>query len=669
MACFATLLCAALSWGTPLAAQPFADFTIVNDGAGSPDGRIISFGQMFPKGAVRPGAALAVTLDGGGALSQLNAKALYPDGSVRHGILTLQLPAMSAHSRLKGGISGAGAAAAPPAMGPRPPPALDVILTFDPGTDRATTLRAHLPDIVGASAARLPPPWLAGPLAREQRYYGPTRNGIQLVFDVWTPRTGAPRVDVIFRNDSADNADIDSRTYNVAIALDGKQVYRADAVWHYAHAVWHKLIRADGAPPRMVPDIALLKSTGAVPNYAEVRPDRNEMEKFQPRGLDAGSAPLDSAGLTMYMPTTGGRADIGPLPIWAVFYLLDPSAENQETLTATADAAGSVPWHVRDPQTDGPISIDAHPNVWLDGRGQAVPGVMARKYYVSGTKWTPDDAHQPSLTYLPYLLSGSQFYRDELAMQAGYVLLAMDPAYRGGAAGSVLGSQIRAIAWDLRTLANAAFILPAGDPFSRYFADKLEGNLREIARRYVTGGEMDGAGELEGYIPGPYAVDGATPPWQDDYIVIVLGWIDRMGFSSARPVLQWMANFIAGRFTNADHGYDPIYGTPYFLYVREPGTDQLIASWAAAFRRTFDPRQHPVTGLDYPDWGGGYAALARAALASLIGPTASSQVRQAYRFVLDNTSGMDANYSKDPVFAIVPPADAAAPGRQSRAGP
>jgi hypothetical protein len=579
----------------------------------------------------------------------MNAKALYDDGSVRHGIMSVALPAMRGGSELAGAIVGAAGPSAP-AMAPPVLPDLTVTLTFDPQTGHAKIFRFSLADIGSMPAARAPAPWLEGPLVREQRYYGPAMNGIQLVFDVWSPATGTPHVDVIFHNDSADNPDIDTRTYDVTIALAGTQVYQARSVWHYAHAVWHKVVGAANPPPRIVPDIQLMKDTGAIPNYARISPDPGEMAKFRPQRLDDGAPPLDSAGLTMYMGTTGGRADIGPLPAWAVFYLLDPSRQNANTLFATADAAGAVPWHVRDPKTNGPIDIDTYPNVWLDGRGQAVAGILARKYYVSDTKWVPDDAHQPSLTYLPYLLTGSQYYRDELAMQAGYVLLAIDPAYRKGSAGLTLASQTRAIAWDLRTLANAAFILPAGAQ-SRYFRSKLQENLREIVRRYIDGHELDGAGEIKGYIPGPYAVDGATPPWQDDYILIVLGWIDRMGIADAKPVIEWMTNFAAGLFTNAARGYDPIYGTPYFLYVREPETGQLIGTWAAAFKRTFTK---PVTALNYPDWGGGYAALARAALASIISATGSSRARDAYRFVLDKTPGMDANYPKYPVFAIVP---------------
>lgn len=652
---FVLLLCVCPGFSSPLRAEEaIADFTITSDSAAVPAGRIVSFGQMFRKDSVRPGAPVSVLLNGKRAPCQMNAKALYPDGSVRHGVMTLQLPAMRAGASLSGTIAATGGDTGPAAP-PQPPPDLNVIVTFDPGTDHAKTVHTRLPDIVKAATARHDAPWLTGTLAQEQRYYGPSINGVQLVFDLWSPATGPSRVDVIFHNDSADNPDIDTRGYSVAITMAGQAVYHTDTIWHYAHSDWHKLIYTDGAqPPRMVPDIALLKETGAIPNYAAVMPDGSEVAKFRPQTLDDGVAPLDPAGLTMYMPTTGGRGDIGPLPSWAVFYLLAPSRENQNTLTATADAAGSVPWHVRDPVTNGPINIDNHPDVWLDGRGRAVPGILARKYYVSDTKWTPDDAHQPSLTYLPYLLTGSQYYRDELAMQAGYVLLAVDPQYRAGSSGLLLGSQVRAVAWGLRTLANAAFILPSDDPDSRYFKNKLQANLQEIISRYINGHALDGAGELKGYLPGPYAVEGTTPPWQSNYLIIVLGWIDRMGFAQARPVLDWMGNFSAGLFTSGDRGYDPIYGTPYFLYVQDPETGQLINTWAGAFRRTFDPATKPVRALDYPDWGGGYAAVARAALASLITSTGSARARQAYRFVLDNTPAMTANYAKDPVFAIVP---------------
>jgi hypothetical protein len=647
----------------PRAQSMPVNFTLVNDTGEASDARVLSFGQIFPSGAIYPGKAVSVSLNNIPVQSQIDPKALWPDGSVRHAVVSLLLPKMRRGEKLTGVIMPAANAAAMVPLTPGPAPALRVTLAFASAGGRADF---DLPTLVRNDKGKS---WLEGPLVRERRYMGRTVNGIQLAFDVWWPVTGAPRVDVIFHNDRSDDADVDTHTYDADIVLDGQVVYHASDVHQYAHSVWHKRVGGGAAPaPRVLPDLALLKQTGAIPRYGDIYPDPRAMEKLGAATIDEGAPPLDAAGLTMYMPTTGGRADIGPLPTWAVFYLLDPSRDNEDWLMAKGDAAGAVPWHVRDDATGGPIRIDQHPTVWLDGRGQAVPGALARKYYVSDTKWTPDDAHQPSLSYLPYLLTGSQFYRDELAMQAGYVLLAMDPAYRGGADGIVLGSQVRAVAWDLRTLANAAFLLPARDPLQAYFEGRLAANLQAITDRYVQGHEVDAAGELKGYLPGPYAVDGAVAPWQDDYLVMVLGWIDQMGFRQARPVLHWMANFTAGRFTNGARGYDPIYGTPYFLYVREPNDGPWINTWAGAFQRTFDPDKKPVTSLDYPDWGGGYAALARGALATLLNVDPSPQVAAAYDFVHEHTRAMTDHYAQDPTFAIAPPVRTGQASRKAPAG-
>jgi hypothetical protein len=295
----------------------------------------------------------------------------------------------------------------------------------------------------------------------------------------------------------------------------------------------------------------------------------------------------------------------------------------------------------------------ATPEIWLDYRGHPEPGVLERKYAPTDGVWSIDDGHQPSLTYLPYLLTGSQYYRDELAMQAGFVLLAVSPGYRRGAEGSVLPAQLRGIAWNLRTLATAAYILPTSDPYQAYFQTKLQTNLDEMNRRFVQKNELAAAGELVGYVPGAYDED-HTAPWQDDYLVMVLAWIHAMGFQEARPILAWMTNFVAGRFTNGARGYDPLYGTPYVLHIADPQTKVPLNTWADAFKASFDPTKNPLTSLDEPQWAGGYAALARASLASLNNAAPSPQAAAAYAYVKAQTPGMEASYSKDPAFAIVP---------------
>ena len=55
-----------------------------------------------------------------------------------------------------------------------------------------------------------------------------------------------------------------------------------------------------------------------------------------------------------YMPSTGGREDIGLLPGWAATYLLSMDKRAAEVTLGTGDLAGSWSIHYRDRQTDRP---------------------------------------------------------------------------------------------------------------------------------------------------------------------------------------------------------------------------------------------------------------------------------------------------------------------------
>lgn len=624
-------------------------FTVDNDGPAPLAERVVSFGQVFPSGRIGPGSQLALTLDGVSTPVQMDAKALNRDGSVRHAVISTRLPALRPAASLKGVLSVTDLAKASRShpVAAAPPP-----LTLTIHFQGAPPVTLELADLA-RRARPAPSTWLDGSLVHEQRYLSKA-GAIDVAFDVTTPVVGPARIDVIFRNDAAQNGVIGKAVYGVEVRLKGRLLYQAATVVHHPYQTWHAELYADGAPPpRVTPDPRQLIALGATPFYGAFQPDPGTVATMHAAAMRPAPPLTNTGNVTPYMPTTGGRVDIGPLPAWAVFYLLDPSRQNRETLMANADVAGAVPWHVRDQVYDGPISVERHPQVWLDYRGKPEPGVLARKYAPTDEVWAIDDSHQPSLTYLPYLLTGSRYYRDELAMQAGFVLLAVSPEYRRGAEGSVLPAQVRGMAWNLRTLATAAYILPSDDPFQGYFEAKLRSNLNELNRRFVQQGEMAAAGELVGYMPGPYE-DGQTAPWQDDYLVMVLSWIHAMGFTEARPVLAWMTNFVAGRFTNAARGYDPLYGTPYRLHVVDPRSKTLINTWAGAFKASFDPSRGALTSLDQPDWAGGYAALARASLASLNNAAPSPQAAAAYAYVKAQTPRMEASYSKEPAFAIVP---------------
>ncbi|HWT52635.1 MAG TPA: hypothetical protein VN113_10705, partial [Caulobacter sp.] len=82
-----------------------ARFTITNDGRAPLAERVVSFGQIFPPGRIGPNSSLSVTLDDVAVQAQIDAKALNPDGSVRHAVISARLPAIRAGASLNGIIS------------------------------------------------------------------------------------------------------------------------------------------------------------------------------------------------------------------------------------------------------------------------------------------------------------------------------------------------------------------------------------------------------------------------------------------------------------------------------------------------------------------------------------------------------------------------------------
>jgi hypothetical protein len=490
---------------------------------------------------------------------------------------------------------------------------------------------------------------------------------LQVLFDVFVPRSGPARVDVIFHNDWTGLGRDDNLDYDADITLGGAPVYQAHGVHHYTFAAWHHLLWTDGKDSvRVTQDLATLQAAAAVPRYAANFPIAREiMGDLEGAADKLDGKPMSAGTITRYMPNTGGRWDIGPLPTWSVADLISGSEATRKLVLANGDAAGAAPWHLRDHKTGLPLTTDAHPQTWLDQRGQGTvaEGVLPEPFQEENHGWTMDDAHQPSLSYYPYLLTGSQYYRDELAMQAAFVLLSYPGDYRGGAQGYIMGKngesweQVRALAWGLRTLANAAFILPASYPMRGYFDTKLKANLAKLTQLYIQERKMKAAGPLEGWVIGPYRPEYATAPWQQGFLAIVLTWTNDMGYGDAGKMVGWMSNFLAGLFTNADQGFDPMRGAAYILAVSDPKDGRLISNWGEAFKASeLDQKPDKEIVELWQDYG----RTMQAALGGALSITHAPRVQQAYDLVRERSDKVTYRYSRgDPTFAILPPSGAA----------
>ena len=590
-----------------------------NTGSTDSDGGPVTLGHVFAPGDLMPGESLMATINGQQVAIQMDVKATNDDGSVRHAILTVDSPAVAAGDEVDIVLSKSGDPAASGSISVADILAngfdLDVDLVMhDGGTD--TPIHIDGAQILAdALAAGQVTTWIDGPLASEYSVTAAVSDQMNVTFNIRAFADGNVMTDVVFAADNAFAAGNDNLNYDVKISEGGQTVYEMANLDHHHKGTWHTEVWAEQDPGlHVVRDMDYMLSTGAVTGYdVSQGVSASVLESAYQKLLLADTDPMGTGTVETYMPMTGGRADLGALPTWAVMYLASQDEKMEELLFANADAAGSIPWHYRDPATGEAISIDDYPTLWMDSRDGT--NVFPDIFSVEGTDWALDTAHMPSLTYLPYLLTGSQYYLEEMQSQGAYQLAQRNPDYRGDDAGLV-GGQVRAQAWALRDIADAAYISPDDDPQKAYFQDKLDNNLQAYSDTYLTG-QTDG---LEGHIQGQYGDNkGAQAPWQDDYFTVVLSTIAGRGETDAQALADWKAEFTAGRFLSAEEGFVPLAGTSYNLKMFEivDGQKVWFTTWEEVMQATFADAEIP-TELKYPDSADGYAALARAALASLV---------------------------------------------------
>jgi hypothetical protein len=384
-------------------------------------------------------------------------------------------------------------------------------------------------------------------------------------------------------------------TYDVDVEVGGRSVYAKSALTHYHHARWHQAGWWDAARVPVM-DVKLngayMMATKAVSNYdSRVVPTNNELNNIAGRITAENTGPMTIGPIVAYMPTAGGRGDIGPLPTWSAMYLLSMDKRARNAMMAAADGSGSWSIHYRDEKTGYPVRTDneANKNItthWnlRESGPLPVPRYVNNNGALGDTPFEADTAHQPSLAYLPYLVTGEYYYLEELQFWASSNPLGTSPGNHGDGKGLVRWQQLRGQAWSLRTLGHSAYITPDDHPLKAYFTKQLENNLDFYHATYVVGnpnklGVYDGSGE------NAFQVD-ASAPWQDDFLTWSFGYLSDLGFAKATPILQWKAKYSVGRMTAP--GYCWIQGAAYGLRFRDSPTTPIYDSFDKLYKANYD---------------------------------------------------------------------------------
>jgi hypothetical protein len=650
------------------------NLTLENAGEELLAGGVTVFGQVFKPGEVAAGAGLTALVSGRRVAAQMDVKSTYEDGSVRMAVVSLERPDLAPGAEAAVVLqTGTAPAAAPVDLAEAlAGHALAVDLTGAAGALHVDVLEALSAALANGTASF----WQQGPLASQARVEIPLEGSQRLVFDVTAYRGGGLSVEAQFNNDGAMGAEGGRVGYQATVTLDGAVVARESLDqgqyqnWHQSfsttdHDGGQGLGRADEGWLNIRQDIAHLRETGAIAHYdLALGVSASLLEEMGAATAAAGwGTPLAANGVAQYMPGTGGRADIGFTTEANTAWLMSQDIRAASYAMGQAETASAVPWNLWDAAHGHWLSTDDYPRLWTDARGgSGAPGdagsgsLTQQADALSG--WALDAAHQPDLSYVPYLLTGERWMLDNLQAQAAWNIASQWPDIRGGDADLVVqNNQVRGAAWALRQIDEAAWASPDGSAAKAYFTAASAANWSWIVQQIPHWTEQQG--EAHGWLPGDYGTAGALPPWQQDYFASTAIAAARQGNADALTYLEWAANFLVGRFQHADDGFAMHDGAAYLLAISDPATGQPYSSWAEIGAHTAANDWSNGGGWSHSD--GDYAQLALATLAGIAELTGSQGAVDAYNALVADKAPFTsaADFRNSPTFAV------AAPGAES----
>jgi len=598
----------------------------VGIGNSGPKGRKpgpITFGMVFPPGRM-PGSVKDRDRD-----TQADVKRRWPDGSVKHAVLTVEMKEMPAGgkrllrlvSRAPEGASGTSGSAV---LAELPESFGDVVLRLS--IHKGPELRAGLRRAMKAGTLRT---WLAGPQVVEKHYRtapvddkGASDTSLVVRFRVrYYPRAGAARVAVVVENCNWKSPG--NIPYDVKITVAGQERFALKEVGRWAKgrdkrlegyighargARWVKRFWLGRDPGEVFVHRTLryLNETGLLPRY--------DFNLRIPDGAIAGSyakwrkaprAPLQNGWLAPRPGAAGERAEIGPLPSWTVACLMKPDPRTLEWVFGHGDIAGACPVHLRDERTDWVISLDDHPEYCCVPRGRrpkAEPREAAAPPWVlpARSHFSADAAQRGSLACVPYIFTGDYFYLEELQFRANHNMISLDCERRGKAKGLLAAHQMRGAAWALRNLVHAAALSPDGSRGRKYFEAKLAGNLA-CFDEFLAGKLKRKPTPIGTYTPG--AAHEATSGWpgevrkryfsiagrQHNYLAWALSHTAVQGYAQARPMRDYLMKWTIGLATSAKE-IPPGASCAEHLFVGERSADgnRFCRTWKEVAELTWN---------------------------------------------------------------------------------
>ena len=572
---------------------PVTDVRLQNTGTAAQANAPVTFGQVFAAGDLQRNEMLVGRLDNGTMVPlQLDVKASHPDGSVRHAVISAILPGLAASEARTMTLLKTNA----PITQAAPSPKTLLSNGFSASvhaTINGVEYKASADDLIKSGWKYNT--WLSGAIANEWQVSAPLTSAagvehphLSARFAIrWYEGIKKARVDVTLENNWAYEANPSNITYDAKVVVRGQEVYNAPAMTHLHHSRWRKLFWWGEASQVYVRhNTAYLIASRAVPNYDQtVVTSESALKSLMTKWTGAAIEPMGVGLANPYMPSTGGRNDIGLMPGWAATYLLSMDPRAKAVTLGTADLAGSWSAHYRDKNTDRPVSLVDYPYMTILGRSTDTKNPATKQYEAfpvcpTAACKTPnqhDTSHQAAFAYLPYLVTGDYYYLEELQFWAMYNVFQSNPGYRKNIQG-LLSGQVRGQAWSMRTLAEAAYITPDNDRLKAHFARVLQSNLDWYNANYTNNPGVNAFGVIDSSGAVVYNSKRGIAPWQDDFFTSAIGHAAELGFDGAKTLLRWKSKAPVLRMT--DPAMCWITAGLYSMNIRDSETSPLYTTMA-----------------------------------------------------------------------------------------
>jgi len=554
----------------------------------------VTVGHVFKEGDVPAGETLAISYNGADIPAQVDKKAVHRDGSLRHAVISFHLPVIQGN-----GIEvvtlynkNSGTTNSNVSLSQLVSSNFDSVITL---VISGKTYTASAKNLLQTTT---PKAWLSGSEVGEWIVTGAFRDASNNPHPHLTARFNLRayaglkniRVAAIVENNWTYVSTPGNVTYDVSISVGGNQVYNKRNVEHYHHARWRKLFWWGTDPEiHVMHNLAYMKLTKAIPNYdSSLKVSEATLSSYFTAYNATNNDIMGISILKPYMPSTGGRPDIGPLPQWTVLYLLSMDRRVWEITKNIGEQAGSWSSHYRDKKTDLPVTLTDYPQLSTHSNLAGVGPEPLPVCSNCSTPYTHDESHQASMAYVPYLVTGDYYFLEELQFWANQNSFKTAPLNRGNEKGLLNWMQVRGQAWSMRTLAEAAYITPDAHALKSYFNTLILNNINNYVARYTGNGtEINRLGVITDGYSLVYNSGKGLAPWQDDFFTWAVGHVVELGFTEAIPLLNFKSIFSVGRMTAP--GYCWIEGSIYQLNVRSSSTASLYNTFTEAYNASVAP--------------------------------------------------------------------------------